>query len=134
MNCPRLAALRKNELPQACSVTNNLASLAQFLNSLINMRIWKGFLLCELSNGNPSTTTSKTKTVTSESTATPTCDVGELKMPKNGKRWTCVSDDNKPNNEKCFLNCDDGYAVENSKFGFGRVRLKLKDFHLKTFV
>ena len=112
---------------KACCFTNTFASLTQFMNSLIDMRIWKGFLLCELSNGNPSTTTSTTITVTSESiplgwaVATPTCDIGELTLPKNAKRWTC--NDNKtnvPNNTKCFLDCEDGYAVENSKFCFGR--------------
>ena len=99
------------------------------------MRIWKGFLLCQSSNGSPSTTISTTITVTSESTTTPTCDTGELTLPKNAKRWTC--NDNKthvPNNTKCFLDCEDGYAVENSKFCFerdevdGKIKLKIQTF------
>ena len=82
------------------------------------MRIYKGFLLYQLNTASPPTTTSTTITVKSESTATPTCDAGELTLPKNSKRWSCESDDNThvPNNKKCFLDCDDGYAVKNSKF------------------
>ena len=116
-----------------CSVTNTVSSLIQLLNSLKNMRIYKGLLLCQLSTASPPTTTSTT--ITSETTAMPTCDTGELTLPKNAKRWTCSDvGTNVPNNTKCFLDCEDGYAVENSKFCFerdevdGKIKLKIQTF------